>query len=306
LEEEKLNKNFAKQLPFLIAFTCLILAATSFAQEYEKVEIKAEKAGDGVYMLVGAGGNIGVCIGEDGALLVDSQFAELNEKVTAAIKALKDVPIRYVFNTNWHYDHVSGNKPLAEGGAIIIAQTDTRKRMMAEQYFPMFDNKVPPYPEPALPTMTFAKSILLDFNGGDIHAFHIENAHSDSDIVIHFKNANVIHTGDIVFSAGFPFIDLTHGGSVEGMIKAADQIIEMMDEETKIIPGHGPLTDREGLKKCRDLIITVRDRIKKQLEEGKTLKEILASNPTEGFEMKGSGVPADMFIKIIYNDLSNQ
>lgn len=301
-----MNKNFAKQLLSLIVFTCLILAATSFTQEYEKVEIKAEMAGEGVYMLVGAGGNIGVCIGEDGALLVDSQFAEMNEKITAAIKALKDVPIRYVLNTNWHYDHVSGNKPLAEGGAIIIAQTDTRKRMITEQYFPLFDNKVPPYPKAALPTMTFAKSITLNFNGGDIHAFHIEKAHSDSDIVIHFKNANVIHTGDIVFSAGFPFIDLFHGGSVEGMIKAADQIIKMMDEETKIIPGHGPLTDREGLKKCRDLIIAVRDRVKKLIDEGQSLEEILAANPTEGFEMEGPGVPAEMFVRIIYNDLTGQ
>ncbi len=294
------------QLRLAAVFLFLFSFHYSFGQEYEKVEIKAEKAGEGVYMLVGAGGNIGVCIGEDGALLVDSQFAELNEKVTAAIAAIKDVPIRYVLNTNWHYDHVSGNKPLAEAGAIIIAQTDTRKRMMAEQYFPMFDNKVPSYPELALPKMTFYKSITLRFNSGDIHAFHIKNAHSDSDIVIHFKNANVIHAGDIVFSAGYPFIDRTHGGSVEGMIKAADQIVEMMDEKTKIIPGHGPLTDREGVKKFRDLIITVRDRIKKQIREGKTLEEILASNPTEGFEMKGPGVPAEMFVRIIYNELSGQ
>jgi cyclase len=281
----------------------LFTLSLSLAQEFDKVEIKTEKAGDGVYVLFGAGGNIGVCIGEDGALLVDSQFAELNEKVIAAIAAIKDAPIRYVLNTNWHYDHVSGNKPLAEGGAIIIAQTDTRERMITEQYHPMFDSRVPPYSEAALPTMTFAKFITLHFNGGDIHAFHIKNAHSDSDIVIHFKNANVIHTGDIVFSAGFPFIDGPHGGSFEGMIKAADQIMEMIDEETKIIPGHGPLTDRKGLKEYRDMMITVRDRIKKQMDEGKTLEEILASNPTEGFELKGSGVPVEMFVTIIYSDL---
>ncbi|MGD8539373.1 MAG: MBL fold metallo-hydrolase [Candidatus Aminicenantes bacterium] len=295
-----------KFLLFMVLFLFLISFNSFFAQEYEELEIKVEKAGDGVYVLFGAGGNIGVSIGRDGTLLVDSQFAELNDKVTAAIKAIKGVPIRYVLNTNWHYDHVGGNKPLAEGGAIIIAQTDTRKRMITEQYHPLFDTTVPPYPEAALPTVTFAKSITLDFNGGDIHAFHIENAHSDSDIVIHFKNANVIHTGDIVFSAGFPFIDRPHGGSVEGMIKAANQIIEMMDEETKIIPGHGPLTDREGVKKFRDLIITVRDRIKKQIGEGRTLDEILATNPTEGFEMKGPGVPAEMFVRIIYNELSGQ
>ncbi len=291
---------------FIVVFLFLFSFSPTFAQEFEKIEIKTEMVGEGVYVLFGAGGNIGVCIGEDGALLVDSQFEELNEKVTAAIKAIKDVPIRYVLNTNWHYDHVSGNKPLAEEGAVIIAQAETRKRMITEQYFPLFDNKVPPYPEAALPTMTFAKSMTLNFNGGDIHAFHIPNAHSDSDIVIHFKNANVIHTGDIVFSAGLPFIDLHHGGSVAGMIKAADQIIEMMDEATKIIPGHGPLTNREGLIKCRDLIITVRDRIKRLVDEGKTLEEILASNPTEGFEMKRAGVPAEMFVTIIFNELSKK
>jgi glyoxylase-like metal-dependent hydrolase (beta-lactamase superfamily II) len=121
-----------KRLLCLIGFICVVFFVDSFGQEYEKVEIKVEKAGEDVYILMGAGGNIGVGIGEDGALLVDSQFAELNEKVMAAIKALKDVPIRYVLNTNWHYDHVSGNKPLAEGGAIIIAQTDTRTRMITE------------------------------------------------------------------------------------------------------------------------------------------------------------------------------
>jgi cyclase len=290
----------------VVAFLCLFSFSSSFAQEFDKVEIETEKAGDGVYVLFGDGGNIGVCIGDDGALLVDSQFAELNEKVTAAIAAIKDVPIRYVLNTNWHYDHVSGNKPLAEGGAIIIAQIDTRKRMITVQYHPMFDTKVPPYPESALPTVTFVKSITLHFNGGDIHAFHIKNAHSDSDIVIHFKNANVLHTGDIVFSSGFPFIDIPHGGSVNGMIKAVDQLLEMVDEETKIIPGHGPLTDRKGLKEYRDMMITVRDRIKKQMDEGQTLEEILASNPIEGFEMKGPGVPAEMFVTIIYNDLTQK
>ncbi len=295
-----------KHFCLIAVFPFLFTFSSSFAQEFEKVEIKTEKVGDGVYVLFGAGGNIGVCIGKDGALFVDSQFAELNEKVTAAIAAIKDVPIRYVLNTNWHYDHVSGNKPLAEGGAIIIAQTDTRKRMITEQYHPMFDSKVPPYPDAALPMVTFDKSITLHFNGGDINVFHIKNAHSDSDIVIHFKNANVIHTGDIIFSAGFPFIDIPHGGSVEGMIKAADQIVEMIDEETKIIPGHGPLTDREGVKEYRAMLVTVRDRIKEEIEEGKTLEEILASDPTEAFGMIEAGVPAEMFVKIIYNDLTQK
>jgi glyoxylase-like metal-dependent hydrolase (beta-lactamase superfamily II) len=295
-----------KHLCLIVVFLFLYSFSSSFAQEFEKVEIKTEKVGEGVYVLFGAGGNIGVCVGEDGALLVDSQFAELNDKVTAAIAAIKDVPIRYVLNTNWHYDHVSGNKPLAEGGAVIIAQTDTRKRMITEQYLPMFDSKVAPYPEAALPMVTFAKSITLHFNGGDIHVYHIKNAHSDSDIVIHFRKANVIHTGDIFFSAGFPFIDIPHGGSVEGMIKAADQIIDKIDEDTKIIPGHGPLTDRAGLKEYRDMLITVRDRIKNKVEEGKTLEEIIASHPTQGFEKMEAGVPAEMLVKIIYNDLSQK
>jgi cyclase len=295
-----------KHLCIVIIFLFIFSFSSSFAQEFEKVEIKTEEAGVGVYVLFGDGGNIGVCIGDDGVLLVDSQFAELNEKVTAAIAAIKDVPIRYVLNTNWHYDHVSGNKPLAEGGAIIIAQNDTRKRMIAEQYHPLFDTKVPPYPEAALPTVTFAKSITLHFNGGEIYVFHIKNAHSDSDIVIHFKNANVLHTGDIIFSSGFPFIDIPHGGSINGMIKAVDHLLEMVDEETKIIPGHGPLTDRKGLEKYRHLLVTVRDCVRNQMKEGKTLEEILASNPTEGFEKMGIGVPAEMFVTIIYNDLSQK
>jgi len=167
--------------------------------------------------------------------------------------------------------------------------------------------KMPALPDPALPALTFADSLTLHFNGEEIQVIHIEKAHSDADIVIYFKKANVIHTGDLYFTVLYPFIDVSHGGSIDGMITAAERIISMIDENTKIIPGHGPLSNREELKMYRDMLVTIRDRIKKQIKEGKTLEEVLASKPTADFDKeKSQAVPPEMFVQIVYNDLAKK
>ncbi len=289
---------------FSLAFVFVVFSAFSTAQDFSKVEIQTIRVADGIYMLVGAGGNIGVSAGEDGILMIDTQFAELIEKIKSAIAEISRGEIRYVLNTNWHYDHAYGNEPLGKSGALIIAHENTRMRMTSEQNYPDFDMKMPALPEAALPVLTFSDSLTLHFNGEEIQVIHIEKAHSDADIVIYFRKANVIHTGDLYFTVLYPFIDVSHGGSIDGMIAAAERIIGMSDENTKIIPGHGPLSNLEELKTYRDMLVTIRDRIKKQIKEGKTLEEILASKPTADFDKeKPSAIPPEMFVRIVYNDL---
>jgi glyoxylase-like metal-dependent hydrolase (beta-lactamase superfamily II) len=258
-------------------------------------------------MIVGAGGNIGVSVGPDGVLLIDSQFAQLMDRIKAEIAKISGGPVRIVGNTHWHYDHVGGNGPLAKAGALIIAHENTRRGMSGEQSFPEFGEKYPPYPEAALPVVTFKESLTLHFNGDEVQILHIPNAHSDADLVFYFRKANVIQTGDICFSGMYPFIDVGHGGSVAGMIAGADKIASMIDGTTKVIPGHGPLSDREGVLTYRNMVAAVRDRIAKLIQEGKTLEQVLAAKPTADFDknMKPD-IPADMFVKIVYGDLTKR
>jgi len=293
---------------FIALFVLLGVCLSAFAQDFDKIQIQTVKVTESVYMLAGGGGgNIGVCVGQDGVLLVDSQFAQLMEKIKAAVTKISSAPIRLVCNTNWHYDHVSGNEVLANSGALIIAHEKTRERMAEEQNFPEFGQKIPPFPEPALPVVCFNKALTLHFNGEEIQVTHIPRAHSDADLVFFFRKANVIHTGDICFSKVYPFIDVTHGGSVDGVLEAVDKIWGMIDANTKVIPGHGPLTDREGLKAYRDMLAAVRERIASLIKEGKTLEQVLAAKPTADFDKTMlPGVPAETFVTVVYNDLAKR
>jgi glyoxylase-like metal-dependent hydrolase (beta-lactamase superfamily II) len=167
--------------------------------------------------------------------------------------------------------------------------------------------KIPPFPKTALPGVTFPDTITLRLNGDEIHAFHVENAHTDTDVIVYFRNANVVHTGDLCFAGGYPFIDVPHGGSIDGYIAALDKVLEKIDDNTKVIPGHGSLSNRQELKAYRDMLSTVRDRISKHVEEGKTVEEVLASNPTADFDEEFSKqMPAEAFVRIVYDDLSKR
>jgi cyclase len=286
----------------LVAFT-----PNSFTQDYDQVQIQTTHVSNEVYMLTGVGGNIGLSVGEDGILLIDSQFPELYEKIISAIAEIDTGKIRFLFNTNWHYDHCSGNSLFAEAGVIIMAHTKTRENMKLEQYNPFFDFTVSAYPEIALPVVTFNDSMTVYFNNDEIKVLHFESAHSDADLVFLFKSANVIHLGDICFVGSYPYIDITNGGTISGVILAVDRILSITNEETKIIPGHGPLTDRGGLIGYRDMLVTVRDRVKKQIDEGKTLEEIIAAKPTAEFdEGKAEWMPSDGFVQLVFDDLSKR
>jgi glyoxylase-like metal-dependent hydrolase (beta-lactamase superfamily II) len=296
-----------KKASFIVLVMVFCAVFTSAQIDFDQVQIETTTVANNIYMLGGGGGNIGVLVGEDGVLLIDSMFAELEEKMKAAISKLSHRPIQYVLNTNWHYDHVMGNASFAKIGATILAHETTRERMSSEQYHPFFDMKIPAYPNEALPVITFAESLTLHFSGEEIFAFHVATAHSDADLAFYFRKANVLHTGDLYFSKGYPFIDYNHGGGIDGMIASTDKLIDMVDDDTKIIPGHGPLSDREGLRHYRQMLTTLRDRVSEKIREGKSLEETVASKPTSDFDKgRDEGMSPDDFVKIVYNDLTKK
>ncbi len=276
-----------------------------FAQEFDQVQIETVKLTDGVYMLIGAGGNIGVSFGEEGTLLIDSQFGEIKQKLDAAISDITSHPVRFLLNTNWHYDHVSGNAAFAESGATIIAHEKSRLRMLSDQSHPDLGLSIPSYPAAALPVITVKDSYTMHLNGDEILAFHIPKAHSDADLAFYFPKANVLHSGDLYFAGGYPYIDIHNGGSIDGMIAAANRLISMIDESTKVIPGHGPLSNKAELQEYLEMLTTVRDRVAQLISQGKSLDEIVDSKPTADFdEGRERSVSSKSFVEIVFNSLS--
>jgi len=273
-------------------------------QDFSKVEVKSEKVAEGVYMLQGAGGNIGLSVGPDAAFLIDDEYAPLTPKIKAAVAALTDKPIRFVLNTHWHGDHTGGNKDMGEAGSLIVAHENVRRRMSTEQFIAAFNMREPAAPPKALPVVTFTDAVTFHLNGDEIHAFHVPPAHTDGDSVVHFRKANVIHAGDLFFNGMYPFIDLDTGGSVGGMIGGADRMLAIAGDQTRIIPGHGPLGNKADLKAFRDMLAATHDRVAALVKAGKTLEQVTAAAPTAEFDAKwGQGFlkPAQ-FVTILYKD----
>lgn len=282
----------------------LVFAGMAFAQQnYDKVEIKALKLNDTTYMLTGAGGNMGLSAGADAVILIDDQFAPLTPKIEAAIKSITPKPVSFVFNTHWHGDHTGGNANLGKTGAWIIAHDNVRKRLNSEQFNELFKSRSQPQPREALPVVTFAQEVTFHLNGEEILALHVPHAHTDGDAILWFKKGNIIHMGDCFFNGLYPFIDVSSGGSPEGVIAAADKILAVADDQTRIIPGHGPLSNKAGLREFRDMLATVVGRVKELQKAGKKLDEVVATKPSAEFDErwgKGFMAPA-RFIEMIYS-----
>src|SRR5271169_5651119 len=275
-------------------------------QDFSKVEIKTEKLADGVWMLTGAGGNIGVSAGTDGVFMIDSQYAPLTDKIRAAIAGLSAQPVRFLFNTHWHGDHVGGNENLGKTGVVIVAQENVRKRMSTEQFIKMFNMREPPSPAAALPLVTFVDAISFHLNGDEVDAFHVPPAHTDGDAIVYFRKANVLHMGDTFFNGMYPFVDLSSGGTVAGMIGACDRGLSMGDAATRVIPGHGPSGNKADLKAFRDMLVASRDAVAPLVKAGRTLDDVKAAKPTAALDERwGKGfVKPDVWAALLYTDLS--
>ncbi|MBW2382235.1 MAG: MBL fold metallo-hydrolase [Deltaproteobacteria bacterium] len=300
----RLSSSPGRLAVWVIGTLAVGFAASAHAQEMDAVEIRSVELATGLHMLTGRGGNMLVSIGSDGVLLIDDQFAPLSPKILAKIEELGGGPVRMVFNTHWHGDHTGGNENLAAQGAIVIAHENVRVRMSTDQVIAGLGREVPAAPPAAWPVATFQRRINLHLNGQTIQALHVDPAHTDGDAIVHFEEADVIHTGDTYVAGMYPFVDLSSGGRVEGFLKAADQILARAGKKTKIVPGHGPLSDRKQLEEWRAMLVDVRRNVVASVEAGLSVDEILAARPTaEWDERYGGGFTTpERFVRILDQD----
>jgi glyoxylase-like metal-dependent hydrolase (beta-lactamase superfamily II) len=290
------------RLCFLLALFLALPAAAQ--QDFSKVEIQAHKLSDSVYMLIGAGGNMGLSVGED-VFLIDDQFAPLTERIEAAIRKLSPKPVKFVLNTHWHFDHTGGNENLGKAGALIVAHENVRKRMSVESFIEFLGMRFKAEPRQALPVVTFTRDVTFHLNGDEIYVYHVPSAHTDGDAIVHFRKSDVFHMGDTFFNRLYPFIDSSSGGSVDGVISAADRVLQLAGERTRIIPGHGALAGRADLRAYRDMLATVSGRIREQLRAGRNLPEVIESRPSAEFDaVWGKGfLNPQRFVEMLYNNL---
>lgn len=293
-----------KKTSYWLSAALLMSPAITWSQE--EVEIKVQQLTEHVYMLEGRGGNIGLSIGDDGVFMIDDQYAPLTPAILEAIGRLTDQPVKFVLNTHWHGDHTGGNENLGKAGAIIIAYDKVRERMSTEQFRKLIGGRTPPAADAALPMVTFNDRISFFMNDDEIQAFHVAPAHTDTDSMIYFSAADVLHTGDVFFNKRFPFIDVDLGGSIDGTIAAANLALEMTTEKTKIIPGHGPLASRQDLMDYRDILLTVRNSVAELIGRNCTLEEVLAEKLTESLDETWSWnfINGDTLVSVIYADLA--
>jgi glyoxylase-like metal-dependent hydrolase (beta-lactamase superfamily II) len=267
--------------------------------------IKTAKLTDTIFLLQGVGGNMVAQIGPDGKLLIDSSVATASRAIVQTLGKLNGSPLKLLLNTHWHFDHTDGNAALHDAGAFIIAQETTRLRLSTPQKMKLFNLDFPASPTGGLPQLTFVDSEKLYFDNDELDMVHAPNAHTDSDIFVHFVSGNVIHTGDLWFNGFYPLIDDSTGGTVNGMIQGVDQVLALADDKTKIVPGHGPLGDKRALQKYRDMLSTVANRIEKLKIAGQTLDQVIAAKPTADLDGAwGSGrMTPDLFVTVVYNTL---
>ncbi|MDZ7628114.1 MAG: MBL fold metallo-hydrolase [Parvularculaceae bacterium] len=286
------------------AAATLAFASPALAQrDFSMVEIKTSEVAPGLYMLEGAGGNIGLSVGVDGAFVIDDQFAPLADKILAAIKAIDARPAEFVVNTHWHGDHTGGNEAFGALGAHIVAHDNVRKRL--KEGLKRETSETLPAAEGALPVVTFNDEVSFYWNGRDIRVIHLADAHTDGDAIIHFRDANVIHTGDIYFNGGYPYIDLPSGGDFDGLIAAQEKILSLCDDKTKIIPGHGPLSSKAVMAPYVAMLKDVRARLAALIAKGLTEDQVVKADPLKDLnETWGAGfINGESLTRTVYKSL---
>ena len=281
-----------------------VLAGPAAAQDdWDAVSIETVSVRDGLYMLVGRGGNIGLSVGSEGTFLIDDQYAPLTEKIVAAIRKVTQDPVRFLVNTHWHGDHTGGNENFGRAGAIVVAHKNVRERLSVEQVRKILrTDPIPASPPSALPRITFTEEVTFHWNGDSIRAFHVPAAHTDGDVIIHFEKADVFHTGDAIVNGRYPFIDVDSGGNLNGIIAAADKVLSLAKPTARIIPGHGALATPDDVRAYRDMLVDSRARIQKLVDEGKSADEVVALKPTADLDAKW-GAQSERFVRGVYHSL---
>jgi glyoxylase-like metal-dependent hydrolase (beta-lactamase superfamily II) len=272
----------------------------------DDIEYRTTSLSDTVSMVQARGGNVGVSAGDDGVFIIDDQYKQPIEQLLAAIGEISDRPVRFVINTHYHGDHVGGNEAIGEGGGVIIAHDNIRKRMSTTQFNHFWNGETPAWPDAALPVVTFNDRVTLHLNGEAVTAYHVPRGHTDGDSIIHFPESNVLHMGDIYFNGLYPYIDLDAGGTIQGMIGAVELGLELADEETKIIPGHGPLTDRAGMQGYLAMLVEIRDRVQALIDQGMSREEVVAAGPTAPWdeELGNAFIKPENLAIFVYNSLT--
>ena len=290
----------------LCCATAVAGSANAQQADFSKVEYTTVRITDSLFMLsTPVGGNVGVSIGADGVVLIDDQYAELTPKLRAAVALLSDKPVRFLINTHWHGDHTGGNAAFGTQGAVILAQGNVRKRMSSVQVGSLSGRQTPPSPAAGWPVVSFDESVSLHLNGDDLSIFHVPAAHTDGDAIVMFRQANVVHMGDTFFVGSYPFVDNNSGGTYDGMISAVDGMLSRVDDNTRIIPGHGPLAGKKELQQFRDMMVTVRGRVQKLIKAGKTQDEVIAAKPTADYDAQWAGGfwKPEQWVARVYIDL---
>ena len=298
-------KTLCRYLSFPVIFCVLLPMA--IAQENTTVEIVVSQIADHIYVLSGPGGNIGLSVGDDAVFLIDDKYAPVIPAIKKAVAKVTDRPVSVILNTHWHGDHTGGNEDFRSDGAIIISHDNVRKRMSTEQFRSVFNRTTPASPDAALPIVTFDDGLTLHINNDVIQAMHVPHAHTDGDTILKFQNANVVHTGDIVFNGVYPYIDVDSGGSVLGIINAVELIIAMSDDDTVFIPGHGSITaTRDDLRVYLSMLVTVRDRVSQMITDGKTIEEVQASDASAEYDAEWTWnfINPELFKKLVYLSLA--
>ena len=286
--------------PLLLAVLATLSLAAA-AQDFSKIEIKTQKLNETTYMLVGAGGNIAVSIGPDAVFVVDDQYAQMAPKIKAAIAALTKKPVQFMLNTHFHFDHTGGNEAFGTDGAVIVAHDNVRRRMSTEQLISFIGARQAASPKAALPIITVPAQVSFHINGEEVQAFHVPRAHTDGDLIVHFRQGDIVHMGDTFFNGMYPFIDTSSGGSAEGSIAAVDRVLAIATDKTQIIPGHGPLANKAALKSTRDMLVAVTMRIKALRAAGKSDEDIRAAKPAADYDASfGNGfIKPEQFVQMM-------
>ena len=260
----------------------------AFGWDFDEAEISIESISDNIHVIFGLGGNILVSTGADGVLLVDDQMPELKYKILRSLRKIGGKSVDYIINTHWHFDHAEGNLVFGPDGAKIVAHENSRKMMLNPKPINLSFIVYPqqPYPLNAVPQITYQDSMKLHLNGDQIELYHFGHAHTTGDTAVYLRNSNVLHMGDVFNMTGPPFIDAGNGGSIDGIIRFCEEILKVVNDETVVVPGHGPISSTEDIQTYIDMLIVVRDRIQAQILEGKSLQEIIESDPTKEWRDK--------------------